>query len=184
MRPSIPLLLASMYADGSSLTNTVTATSILHGSGKPNLGGGIFDAGTTIRTVIRGGMGVGASGAGTLTLDQRIGGTVVTNFGAFSLRTSSCSTNIWSAEIELTCQQPGTAAQFISSIRVEGLQFLGGTNATTSPVPALLPQTGPSSNTNAIDTTVNGLLDTFATWSVATSGNILLARQCNVWLMN
>lgn len=184
MRPSVPLLLASANADGASLTNTVTATSILHGSGKASLAGGALDVGTTLKVLLFGSMGVGASGAGNLTLDIRIGGTVVTAFGTMSLRTSSLSTQAFSAELTGTVQTVSTSAQFMSGMRFEGPQALGGTNATTSAAVLVLPTAGPSTNANFWDATANGALDVFATWSVATSGNILLVRRSEIWLMN
>lgn len=184
MRPSVPLLLASAVADGASLTNSAAAASILHGSGKASLAGGLFDVGSTLKAFLWGSMGVGAAGAGNITFDMRIGGTVVTNFGAMSLRTSSLSTQHFFAELSGTVVTVSTAASFMSGARFEGAQALGGTNATTSPVPAIMPATGPTTGSNSWDATANGALDIFATWSVATSGNILLVRRSEIWLMN
>lgn len=184
MRPSVPLLLASGYADGTSITNSTTPASCLHGSGKAVLAGGAMDVGTTIKAFLHGSMGVGAAGAGNIGFDMRIGGTVVTNYGNVLLRTNSCSTLEFFAELNFKATDTSTAAGGRGSMRAEGIALIGATVASTPNQISLLPTTQPATSANNWDQTANGTLDIFATWTVATSGNILLIRSSEIWLMN
>ncbi len=183
MNPTVPLLLASAVSDGATLTNTVTATSILHGSGKPPVAGGALSVGSILKARIWGAMGVGAAGAGNITFDMRIGGTVVTSSGLILLRTNSCSSSFFMAEIGLTVTSLGTAAGGVSYVTFDGIQAIGATVASTPPQTQIAPSVGPSTSPNNWDATVNGAVDVFGTWSVATTGDTLIVRRSEIWLL-
>lgn len=189
MRPSVPLLLASAVADGTALTASTAAASILHGSGKAAIAGGALDVGTILKLIVRGSMGVGASGAGAIGFDIRLGSVVLSSFGTMSLRTSSCSAETFVAEMTATVRNNSTAGNVISSMTFTGPQACGATATTSagstsniSPV-VTLPAAGPGIGA-AFDASAGGLFDCFGTWTVSTSGNTLTVNQSELWIMN
>jgi len=179
--PAVPLVLAVQSRDGTTLTNTVTATSLLDASGKAALAGGALQVGSKLKWKLRGNMGVGASGAGTMTFDLRYGGTVISNLGAMNLRTSSCAASHFELEIDAICRINSTAAAFECSAKFTGIQALGGTLASTMPALGQLPVAGPSTGSNAVDVSAGGTIDVFGTWSVATSGNTITVNDVEAW---
>ena len=181
--PTVPLCLAASNASGAALSASVSATSILHGSGKAVLGGGALAVASKIKIRLKGAMGVGASGAGNITFDVRYGGTVITNFGALALRTSSQAVSAFTADIDLQVTVNSTAAAFVGTLVFNGSQALGGTNTSSSPVTWVLPQAGPSTGSNAVDQTAGGAIDVFATWSVSTSGNTITVNDSELWML-
>ena len=85
MFPFYPLVLATNSNNGAALTNTVTPTSILHGSGIGTIPFGSPQIGSKLKGMIRGRISTLVTAPGTLTFDIRFGSIVVSAFGALSL---------------------------------------------------------------------------------------------------
>ena len=85
--------------DGSALTNSTTATSLLPASRKFTLPSYFFDTiGKTLRFRASGRISTVVTTPGTLTLDIRLGSVVVFNGGAMSLNTTAKTNVTWVME--------------------------------------------------------------------------------------
>jgi hypothetical protein len=187
MRPNVPILLASATADGAALTASVTATSILHGSGKAGIQGGTFDVGTTIKALLRGRMST-VTTPGTLTFDCRLGPTaniVISALGALTLNATPTTNQSFELELEATIRALGigTGANAIVTGRFCGRSLIGSAAVAAGGVGVItLPDTAPAVGTG-FDSTVNNLFDVFATWGT-NNANSIQVHQSWVWLLN
>jgi len=180
MNPSVPVLLAASNTAGGALSASAVATSILHGSGKFNLGGGSLQAGSLIKLIQRGVMGVGTTVAGTITFDLRIGSAVITSFAAQTVRSSSSAAVPFTLEIDATMSGNSTAAVAIATATFTGQTLVGSTNMVTA---GAISTVIASSAGTAFDATAGGLIDSYATWGVSTSGNTIQTYQSELWLI-
>ena len=179
MQPSFPLLLASATSDSPALTNTTTATSILHGSGIATIGAGTLQVGSTIKTLLRGRISTLATTPGTLTLDFRINGIVVSALGAISLNITAQTNAIWEAEFLAIVRAlgTGTTATAFVTCRFTSRALLGSVAvATGGDGVMLLPDTTPTVGPG-FDSTVAMPINVFATWSVASASNSIQTHQ-------
>jgi hypothetical protein len=174
MMPSNPLVLASAYADGAALTASITATSILHASGKAVVPASSLQLGSFIKAYIRGRISTVVTTPGTLTLDMRFGNVVVSALGAIPLNIVAQANASFEAEItaRITALGTGTAAtalvmgRFTSRALVGSALVAAGGNGTI-----ILPDTTPAVGTG-FDSTAALLVDVFATWSLNNANSI------------
>lgn len=160
--------------DGSALSNTTTATSIIPAARKIILPVPFFDSvGKRLNIRAAGRISTAASAPGTLTLDVRFGSTVVFSGGASPTLATSATNLTWLLELELTCRAIGSSGTVMGTGRL----ITAGLSATT-PI-MLLPTSAPAAG-NTFDATSPQTVDLFATWSVANASNSITCHQFRV----
>lgn len=173
---------------GPSLSNSVTPTSILPaGMAKWICRGQTLDVGTTIEGVGLAQCSNIVTGAGTLTLDVRMGSTVVLSSGAMNFSTTAHTALPLFFKFFLACQTIGnsTAASFKGWFEVAS-QCLSLTSTTdqASTIPLLIgPNTTPAAG-NGFDSTADNVMDVYATFSVANAGNAIQLHAYRALLIN
>lgn len=168
--------LVSSQVDGTAITATTTATSLLGTSGagasaaKFTLPANYFSVGKVLRISSRGRITT-VTTPGTLTLDIRLGSVVVFNGGAVALNATAKTNVSWKFEAILTCRTIGAATNAallgIGSFTSEAV--VGAAAGTT--VTAMLPATAPTVGTG-FDSTAGQTIDHFATWSLNNADSI------------
>lgn len=160
--------LAEAGEDGSALSNTTTATSLLPAARKVYLPAGFFDkVGRRILIRAAGRMSTAGSSPGTWTWEVRFtGASQVTVFsgGASATLATSASNVSWLLELELAARVIGTSAQLI------GVGKFSAASLSTSNPSMMLPASSPAVGT-AFDATVAQLVDLYGTWSAASASN-------------
>lgn len=173
-------LLAAAPTDGPTLTNTVTATSILVATSKPVLPAQYFDkAGKAIRVRAKGRFSTVVTTPGTFTFDIRFGTTVVFTGGAMTLNTVAQTNATFDLDITLVSRSIGNGTSgtvlgtgFFTSRAVVGSAALAAGGAGQ----LLLPDTAPVVGTG-FDSTTAQTIDVFGTWSVANAANSITVHQ-------
>lgn len=180
--PSYPLVLASASADGAALTNTITATAVLHGTSISTIPAGALQLGSTIKILLRGRMSTVVTTPGVLTLDLRFGAVVVSAFGSMALNIVAQTNAAWEAEITAVIRAlgAGTTANALCMARftsraLAGSAALGVGDGGT----LILPDTAPAVGTG-FDSTAGQAVNVFATWSVASASNSIQVHQALV----
>ena len=180
--------LAWQEADGPAVTGTAAAsllipsTSPLSGqSGRFTLPANFFDVGKVLRITAAGRISNIVTTPGTLTLDVRLGSTVVFNGGAVSLNIVAKTNVTWWLEMLLTCRSIGaTAAATILGVgKLTSESVVGAAAGTT--LSAALPASAPAAGTG-FDSTVANVLDLFATFSL--TGNSITAHEYTLEALN
>ena len=117
--PSVPLVLASSSSDSGALTNSTTATTILHGSGVATIPAGSLQIGSVIKSTLRGRISTLTAAPGTLTFDMRLGAVVISALGAINLNVTAQTNATWELEIIATIRAlgAGTAANALVTAR-------------------------------------------------------------------
>jgi hypothetical protein len=166
--------LATLQADGPSVTGT-TATSLLGAAtnvsaqARYTYATNQFYIGKTLRL-----SGVCRTSnivttPGTLTLDVRMGTTVIFNGGAMQLSTTAHTNLPLFFQILLTCRAvgPGTLTTFMGQgfAVSQCLSLTAVADSTTTPATLLMPNTTPTVGTG-IDNTASQAVDMFATFSL------------------
>jgi hypothetical protein len=184
-------LLGSQQQDGTALTASVAATSILHPTGRLIIPAGyLYRVGQVLRLFAAGRVSNIVTTPGTLTLDVRMGPAlpptiVVANGGAMALNTVAKTNVPWALWWELTLRSvgSGTAAQWHHQAEWTSESVIG------SPLPSaggagthMLPNAAPAVGTG-FDATVANYLDLFATWSLS-NANSIQTHQFRAWLSN
>ena len=171
-----PIIVAQ--GDGSALTNTTTATSILAAQAKATLGAGFLDViGKTLRLRASGRISTVVTTPGTLTLDVRFGSVVVANGGAMTLSTTAKTNVTWELDWLLTARAIGGSTS--ANMMHVGHWLSEAAGATTVAGEAkciMLPQSAPAVGTG-FDSTAAFVVDLFATWSVANAANSIQLHQ-------
>ena len=173
MLPAYPLVLAINSNNGAALTNTVTPTSILHGSGIGTLGGGWLQVGSKIKGLVRGRVSTLVTTPGTLTFDIRFGSIVVSAFGAIALNIVAQTNAFFDLEFLIDVVSIGgtTSATALCTGRFVSRALLGSVAAASGGVGVMgLPDTAPVVGTG-FDSTIAIPVNLFATWSVASASN-------------
>lgn len=173
--------------DGPTLTNTVTANSLIVASAKPVLPAQYFNvAGKSLRVRVKGRISTVVTTPGTLTLDIRLGTTVVFNGGAMALNVNAQTNATFDVDVTLTCRSigNGTTATLLgiglfSSRAVIGSAAVGVGGAGE----LLLPDTAPAVGTG-FDSTTAQTIDIFGTWSVASASNAITVHQIIIESLN
>lgn len=185
MFPVYPFVLSSSTADSTALTNSTSATTIMPKSALCAIPGGTFQVGSRLRIRLRGRISTVATTPGTLTLDMRIGGVIVSSFGAMNLNTTAQTNASWEAELEAEVRSigDGTLATALCTGRFTSRALIGSAAVAAGyPGSALLPDTAPAVGTG-FDSTASAKVDVFATWSVANASNSIQVHQACVELM-
>lgn len=161
-------------ADGTALTASTTATSILPAEGKLIIPAFTYGwAGKLLKVRAFGRCSNIVTTPGTLTLDIRFGGTIVANSGALALNIVAKTNVTWRLEWDLFTRGPiGTVAQLFHCGEWKSESSIGA-GAGGGGV-SLLPGTTPALGT-AFDATAQQQIDMFATWSLNNANSI----QCN-----
>ena len=180
-------VIAAAPTDGTALTNSVAATSLLAATSKPVLAAQYFDKpGKMIRVRAKGRFSTVVTTPGTFTFDIRLGTTVVFTGGAMALNVNAQTNATFDLEVTLTCRSigNGTAATllglgFFSSRAVIGSPAVGVGGAGE----LLLPDTAPVVGTG-FDSTTAQTIDMFGTWSVASASNSITVHQLMIESLN
>lgn len=165
-------ILIAAQGDGSALTNSTTATSILPGQAKYTLPANFIDAiGKVFRVRAHGRISTVVTTPGTLTLDVRFGAVIVANGGAMTLSTSAKTNVAWELDWLLTARSIGasTSATLMHQGRFTS-EAAGATTVAGEAKCIMLPQSAPAVGTG-FDSTAASVVDLFATWSVANGSN-------------
>lgn len=177
--------------DGPALTNTVTPTSLLHATAKPQLYANFWRIGKQIEVVAAGRISTLVTTPGTLTLELRLGPAdppiiIVANGGAMALNTVAKVNVPWILKWRLTCRAigNGTAANLMhqgewvsEAVIASPLPTVGG------PGELLLPNAAPAVGTG-FNSTIGLFMDFFGRWSIANAANSIQVHQFAVRELN
>jgi hypothetical protein len=167
--------LIEAQGDGSALSNSTTATSILPAGAKKTLPANFFrQVGQKLRIRAHGRISTVVTTPGTLTFAFRLGPTaniVVAQSQAFTLSTSAKTNVGWFLDWMLTLRAigGGTAANFMHQ-GVWTSEACGATTVAGEAKSGAIQSSAPAVGTG-FDETVASLADLYATWSVANSSN-------------
>lgn len=175
--------------DGTALTNSTTATSLLPAANKFTLPSMFFDSvnGKTLRVRATGRISTVVTTPGTLTLDVRFGSTAVFSSGAMSLNTTAQTNVNWVYEADLTIRTVGasTSATLFSQGTWVSHAVIG------SPAPTaggagmhLLPYNAAPAAGSGFDSTSAQQIDFYATWSVANASNSIALHTFTLLSLN
>lgn len=170
MLPSYPLVLAASTADGTAVTGTAAAT-LLHGSGIATIPAGALQVGSQLKITLRGRMNTIVTTPGTTTFDLRIGGVVVSAFGAIPLNVTAQTNASWELEILATIRSigSGTVATALATAKFVSRAIVGSAAAASGGNGAIvLPDTAPAVGTG-FDSTIANAVQVFVTNTVAGS---------------
>lgn len=184
MLPGYPLVLASASADGAALTNTLTATSIMPASAMATIPAGALQIGSLLKITLRGRISTVVTTPGTLTLDLRVGGVIVSAFGAMALNVNAQTNAHWEATIMAVVRSTGigTAATMMATADFISRAVIGSAAAGAGGAGELmLPDTAPAVGTG-FNSSLALPVDVFATWSVANAANSIQTHQALVEL--
>jgi hypothetical protein len=181
--------LAWAVGDGTALANTVTPTSIIPAAAKFTLPAGFVNfVGKTFRVTAKGRMSNIVTTPGTLTLDVRLGGTVIFNGGAMQLNAVAKTNVTWWFEAEIVCRTVGNGSasnflgigQFVSEALVgAGTGAAGSTTNGSLNLPATAPAVG-----NNVDLSAALAVDLFGTFSIANAGNSIQVHTYKLESLN
>jgi hypothetical protein len=179
--PALVQSLISAQVDGSALSSSSSATSLLPAQAKLTLPANYLDyAGRTLRVRAAGRISNIVTTPGTLTLDVRLGGTVVFNGGAMQLSTTAHTTVPWWWEVMLTVRGVGSSATLMG----QGIFFSQAANISSSDAATghsllMSPNSTPAVGTS-FDSTAAQQMDLFGTFSVSNAGNAITLHQYEV----
>lgn len=185
-------VLITSQVDGTALTNTTTATSIIPASARFTLPSNFFWVpGKAIRVKASGRISTVVTTPGNLTLDVRFGTVaspiVVFNGGASALNVTAQTNATWDFETTLTCRAigSGTSANMLGVGKWISRASLNGpaVGTTTGVGTVLLPDTAPAVGTG-FDSTITNVVDLFATFSVANAANSIQVHQYSLESLN
>lgn len=168
--------LLEILTDGTALSNSTTATSLLDADDKEAwLGPTDFEVGFIIAVEFSGRISTVATTPGTLTLALRAGSTDIFSSGAMSLNTTAQTNVHWSLKGELVCRARGlttTTTFFPKGWRWRSHAVIGSSAPTAGGAGThLLPYNTAPAVGIGIDFSVSHQLDLFGTWSVANASN-------------
>jgi hypothetical protein len=158
--------LYSQTADGATVANTTTPTSIIGtGVGTLTVPANGFTVGDSFRVSVGGTLSTG--NGQTLTIDVQAGAVVLATTGAVSLANGMTS-RVWNLDIDFTVRAIGAAG--VASILSNGFFVYNNTSNL---------QGGDflTANTTTFDTTVSNVLDIVLTWGAANASNTIVARS-------
>ena len=175
--------------DGTALTNTVTATSLLPpGPAKPTLPNNFFqEVGDRLGIRACGRVSTVVTTPGTLTLDIRFGGSIVVfNGGAMALNIVAQTNATWLYEAILECRAigSGTSATLLGIGKWTSRASIGNVAVATAGVLVTpLPDTAPAAG-SGFDSTAGQAVDMFGTWSIANASNSITLHQFEIYAVN
>jgi hypothetical protein len=171
---------------GQPLFNTTTATSLLPGHAKATLPPSAFATpGKQLRILAAGRLSNLVATPGTLTLDVRLGATVVFSGATMQMSTTAHTNAPWWLEILLTCRTVGSTANLMGQGHMlsQALSLTAVADSATTPAHLLLPNTAPAVGGN-FDATATQVVDLFGAFSVASASNSITVEQYSLILMN
>lgn len=173
--------LLSIGEDGSALTNSTSATSLLPAARKFTLPSYFFDrVGKALHLRAAGRISTVVTTPGTLTLDARLGSVVVFSSGAMTLNTTAQTNVNWNYEAELICRAigAGTSANLLGQGRFQSHAVIGSSAPTAGGAGChMLPYNAAPAAGTGFDSTAAQTLDFYATWSVANASNSIQLHQ-------
>jgi hypothetical protein len=176
--------LISAQGDGTALTNSTTATSILPAAAKFTMPANYLKVGDVIRVRASGRISTVVTTPGTLTLDIRSGSsTVIFNGGAMNLNVTAQTNASWWYDAYLTVRAVGTSANVLGTAQWSSRAIVGSAAVAAGGVPSIiLPDTAPAVGSN-FDSTTSFVIDMFGTWSVANAANSIQVHQFELALL-
>lgn len=184
-------VLVTAQGDGSALTNSTTATSILPAAARFTLPSNFFaNIGKSIRIKASGRISTLVTSPGNLSFAVQFG-TVASPISVFTATTALnivAQTNAtWDLEVNLVCRAlgSGTSATMLGVGKwISRASLNAPVVATTTGVgTVLLPDTAPAVGTG-FDSTITNVVDLFATFSAASSSNSIQLHQYSLESLN
>jgi hypothetical protein len=178
--------LVTAQADGATLTNSTSATSLLPGAAKFTLPANLLQVGTAMRIRAAGRVSNIVTTPGTLTFAVLFGATSAFSGGAMQLSTTAHTNVPWELEALLTCRTigNGTNANLMGQARFfSQAANLSGADPTSGHSFLMAPNTAPAVGTG-FDSTAAQQVDLLATFSIANSGNAITLHQYVLELLN
>lgn len=184
MLPSYPLTLASNSVDGAALTNSIAAASILPSSAICAIPAGALQIGSLLKIMLRGRMSTVVTTPGTFTFDLRLGGVIVSAFGAIALNTNAQTNAAWEAVFMASIRSigSGAAATALCTGNFLSRAVIGSPAVGAGGIgEVMLPDTAPAVGTG-FDSSASLAINVFGTWSVANTANSIQVHQALVEL--
>jgi hypothetical protein len=165
--------------DGPALSNTTTATSLLHASMKFQLGAGFFSAkGYRLRLDMHGRMSTVVTSPGTFQFFVRLGSVDVFSGGTMTLSTTAKTNVNWAASITLTMRgEPGASATLFGTGWFKS-EAAGATTVAGEAKSIMMPQSSPAVG-SSFDSMAAQLLEVFGQWSTANASNSIQVHGFN-----
>lgn len=174
--------LITAQIDGTALTNSTTATSILPAAAIYTLPANFFLIGRALKLTAAGRISNVVTTPGNLTFEVKLGSVSAFSGGAIALSTTAHTNVTWWLEILMTCRAigAGTSANTmgIGQFTTEAL----GATANIA-VAANLPVSAPAVGTG-FNSTASQTVDLFATFSVANASNSIQLHEYTLVAMN
>lgn len=169
-------VLIASQVDGTALNTSTSATTIIPNAAVYTLPTNYFDIGRVLKVTAAGRISNIVTSPGTLTLDVRMGGTVVWNGGAFSLNTTAKTNVGWWLDVLLTCRAigAGTSTTIFGQGRFTSESVVG--SATGTALSVMLPASAPALGTGVASTSAL-TVDLFATFSVSNASNSIQVHE-------
>lgn len=179
----------SLATDGPALNTSITATSLIGpttnvaSAAKLVLPSNFFVIGKTVRVTATGRMSNIVTTPGTLTMDLRLGATVVFNGGAIPLNIVAKTNVTWRMVALLTCRAVGmgTLTTLIGVGDFTSESVISSVAGTAND--CMLPATAPAVGTG-FDSTAAQQFDLFGTWSISNAGNSIQLQQLVIEQLN
>ncbi len=172
--------LISAQVDGTALSNTTTATSILPAAAKFTLPANYMSIGKVLRVTAKGRISNVVTTPGNLTFEVRFGNTAVFSGGAIAISTTAHTNVTFIMDAMMTCRAIGASANLmgIGQFQTEALGATANIAVTSS-----LPVSAPAVGSN-FDSTAAQVVDLFATWSVASASNSIQVHEYTLESLN
>lgn len=185
---SWPELYVATGEDGSALTNSTTATSLLPASRKFTLPSYFFDqVGKAFNLRASGRISTVVTTPGTLTLEARFGSTAVFSSGAMTLNTTAQTNVGWILDVDLICRSLGASTS--ATLFAQGFWKSHAVIGSSAPTAAgcgshILPYNAAPAVGTGFDSTAAQTVDLYATWSVANASNSITCHTFRLLSLN
>lgn len=177
-------------SDGSALSASTSATSLLPAAAKFTMPANFLRVGSVLRVRFAGRLSNLVTTPGTLTIELRMGPTstiAAFSSGAMQMSSTAHSNVPIVGEIMLTCRAIGnsTNANFMGQgwALSQALSLTAVADSTTTPAHLLMPNTAPAVGTG-FDSTVANVVDLFGTFSVNSASNSITIHQYTLEAVN
>lgn len=178
--------LISSAVDGTALTNTLTATSILPSAAIHTLSVNDMAVGKQYRIIASGRISTVVTTPGTMTFSVRLGAVIAFTSGALALNIVAKSNVTWWLELLMTCRAigGGTTANLMTTGVWSSEAVIASPAATAGGSGSLLLPTSAPAVGTGFDSTASQAVNLFATWSVANAANSIQLHQFSLESMN
>lgn len=167
--------LMTSQVDGTAVTNTTTATTLIPAAAKYTFPANFLQfIGQNIRIRSAGRLSTAAATPGTITFDVRTPSAVLLFNGGASQTLQTSKTNVtWTFDVTMTLRTVGSAANFmgIGEFKSEAISATASVAATM-----MLPTSAPAVGSN-VDATATITIDHFVTFSVASASNSITCHM-------